>query len=71
MTRHRPIPLHGDEVSQSVVRLRGLLGMLEQAAAARDCAASRAAVEEEEERGEVGCPLCGVSAVLHRPEVPA
>lgn len=32
------------------------------------CSSSREAVEEREEFGEIGCPLCGRSAASHRSE---
>ena len=32
------------------------------------CPASREAVEDQEERGEVGCPLCGRPADEHAEE---
>jgi len=33
-----------------------------------ECPATREAVEEAEEWGEVGCPLCGQAADEHEPE---
>ena len=33
-----------------------------------DCLASREAVLEMEDRGEIGCPVCGEPAERHRPE---
>lgn len=63
-----PTPLFDDEVERGVVRLRTLLGLVQSATAARGCAASREAIEEQEEAGEVGCPLCGAPAALHRDE---
>ncbi len=64
----KPTKLYLDPVDASVVRLRTLLGVVESAAAARDCPVTREAVEEQEERGEVGCPVCGGLAVLHSRE---
>ena len=71
MTRRKPTPLFADQVEKQIAGMRTLLGMIQGAAAARDCPASRESIEEMEERGEVGCPLCGGMAVLHRGEVPA
>ena len=66
--RAKPSPIFPDEVDRHIAGMRGLLGMLEGAAAARDCPATREAIVEMEERGEAGCPLCGGIAALHRPE---
>jgi hypothetical protein len=68
MTR-KPTPLFVDPVEKHIAGMRTLLGMIQGAAAARDCPSTREAIEEMEERGEVGCPLCGGPAVLHRGEV--
>lgn len=35
-----------------------------------ECPATREAVWEQEEHGEIGCPLCGSDALLHRSEEP-
>jgi hypothetical protein len=67
----RPTPIFDDEIDRHIAGMRSMLGILEQHTAARACVASREAVQELEDVGEVGCPLCGSPAAFHLSEVPS
>lgn len=68
MTRRKPTPIHSDPIDQHIAKMRTFLGFMGEALTARDCPGTRESIEEMEERGEVGCPLCGARAGLHRNE---